>query len=86
MTFTQKFPKKTFFVKFQFGCVVLDLANKKSSKQFKFCEIGGFTLILDKLFFLKITSFLPFMAFIMHGFQFLVLQTVNFRSPFNLVN
>ena len=34
----------------------LDLANKKSSKQFKFCEIGGFTGILNKRIFLKITS------------------------------
>ena len=56
MTFTQKFPIKTFFVKFHFECVFLDLANKESSKQFKFCEIGGFTGILNKLIFLKITS------------------------------
>ena len=56
MTFTQKFPKKTFFVKFHFECILFDLANKQSSKQFKFCEIGGFTGILNKLVFLKITS------------------------------
>ena len=55
MTFTPKFPKKLFFVKFHFECVFLDQANKKSSKQFKFCEIGGFTGILNKLIFLKIT-------------------------------
>ena len=34
----------------------LDLANKKSSKQFKFCEIGGLTGILNKRIFLKIAS------------------------------
>ena len=56
MTFTPKFPEKTFFVKFHFEFVFLDLANKKSSKQFKFCEIGGFTGILNKLIFLKFTS------------------------------
>ena len=56
MTFTPKNPNYTFFVKFHFECVFLDLANKKSSKQFKFCEIGGFTGILSKLIFLKITS------------------------------
>ena len=29
---------------------------RKNSKQFKFCEIRGFTGILNKLIFLKITS------------------------------
>ena len=57
MIFTEKFPIKTFFfLKFHFECVFLDLANKESSKQFKFCEIGGFTGTLNKLIFLKITS------------------------------
>ena len=55
MTFAPKFPKKTFFVKFHVVCVFLDLANKKSSKKFKFCEIEGSTGILNKLIFLKIT-------------------------------
>ena len=52
----KKIPKNTFFAKFHFECVFLDLANKKSSKQFKFCEIGDFTGLLNKLIFLKITS------------------------------
>ena len=56
MTFTPKFPKNIFFVKFHFEDVFLDLANKKSSKQFEFCKIGGFTDILNDLIFLKITS------------------------------
>ena len=56
MTFAPKFPRKTFSVKFYFECVFLDLANKKSSKKFKICENGGFTGILNKLVFLKITS------------------------------
>ena len=31
-------------------------------------------------------NFLPFMKFIMHGFQFLILRTVNFTSPLNFVH
>ena len=49
----QNFLKKTFFVKFHFECVFLDLANKKSSKQFEFCEIGGFIGFLNILIFFK---------------------------------
>ena len=37
----QNFPKKAFFVKFHFECVFLDLANKKSSKQFNFAKLEG---------------------------------------------
>ena len=50
---SQNFLKRPFFVKYHFECVFLDLANKKSSKQFEICEIGGFTGILIKLIFLK---------------------------------
>ena len=52
----QTFTKKTFFVKNHFKYAFLDLTNKKSSKKFKFCKIGGFTGILNKLIFLKINS------------------------------
>ena len=39
MTFTKKFPKKTFFVKFHFECVFLDLANKKAAKILNFAKL-----------------------------------------------
>ena len=69
MTISPKIPKKNFIVKFHFESVFLDLANKKNSKQFKFCEIGGFTGILNKLIFLKIISDFENSLFLIFSFN-----------------
>ena len=47
LLFTQKFPMKIQFSKFQIECDFLELANKKNMKHFKFRKIEGLTGVLD---------------------------------------